>query len=229
LSGWSPKYFPKQVIQYANTQLKHKMLFGSDFPLIHPDKWMAAAAEVGFRDEVMPGIMKDNAARVLGWPEGGGVNADPVDIRNFLRLSPGVTTSGRLQPGDPARLAAMGARRVINLALDSHAEALPDAAAEMAAAGLGYAHIPVPFDTPGEAHYRAFVAALEADDTPVHVHCIMNWRVSAFFCRYHLERGMDESAARALLDLVWNPESSDYPGADKWAAMALLQPRGERP
>ncbi len=54
LSGWSPKYFPKQVIQYANTQLKHKMLFGSDFPLIHPDKWIAAAQEVGFRDEVMP-------------------------------------------------------------------------------------------------------------------------------------------------------------------------------
>ena len=66
LSGWSPKYFPKQVIQYANTQLKHKMLFGSDFPLIHPDKWIAAAKEVGFRDEVMPGILKDNAARVLG-------------------------------------------------------------------------------------------------------------------------------------------------------------------
>ena len=66
LSGWSPKYFPKQVIQYANTQLRHKMLFGTDFPLIHPDKWIAAAAEVGFRDEVMPLIMKDNAAKVLG-------------------------------------------------------------------------------------------------------------------------------------------------------------------
>ena len=66
LSGWSPKYFPKQVIQYANTQLKHKMMFGSDFPLIHPDKWIAAAKDVGFREEVMPGIMKGNAARVLG-------------------------------------------------------------------------------------------------------------------------------------------------------------------
>ena len=65
LSGWSPKYFPKQVIQYANTQLKHKMLFGSDFPLIRPEKWMAAAQEVGFRDEVMPMIMKDNAAKLL--------------------------------------------------------------------------------------------------------------------------------------------------------------------
>jgi predicted TIM-barrel fold metal-dependent hydrolase len=66
LSGWSPKYFPKQVIQYANTQLKHKMMFGSDWPLIRPDKWIDAAKEAGFRDEVLPLIMKDNAVRVLG-------------------------------------------------------------------------------------------------------------------------------------------------------------------
>jgi uncharacterized protein len=41
-------------------------MFGSDFPLIHPAKWIEAAKGVGFKDEVMPGIMKDNAARVLG-------------------------------------------------------------------------------------------------------------------------------------------------------------------
>ncbi|MEO5597247.1 MAG: amidohydrolase family protein, partial [Novosphingobium sp.] len=68
LSGWSPKYFPPQVITYANGQLRKKMLFGSDFPLIHPAKWIEAAKGVGFKDEVMPGIMKDNAARVLGLP-----------------------------------------------------------------------------------------------------------------------------------------------------------------
>ncbi len=66
LSGWSPKYFPKQVIHYANTQLKHKMLFGSDFPLITPDKWIAAAKDAGFREDVMPLILKENAIKVLG-------------------------------------------------------------------------------------------------------------------------------------------------------------------
>jgi predicted TIM-barrel fold metal-dependent hydrolase len=66
LSGWSPKYFPKQIVTYANTQLRHKMLFGSDFPLITPDKWIAAAAEVGFRDDVMPHILKGNAMGLLG-------------------------------------------------------------------------------------------------------------------------------------------------------------------
>ena len=43
------------------------MLFGSDFPLIHPDKWIAGGARrSASSEEVMPGIMKDNAARVLG-------------------------------------------------------------------------------------------------------------------------------------------------------------------
>jgi uncharacterized protein len=66
LSGWSPKYFQPQIIQYANGPLKAKMMFGSDFPLIHPDKWLEAAQQVGFKSQVLPGIMKDNAARLLG-------------------------------------------------------------------------------------------------------------------------------------------------------------------
>jgi len=66
LSGWSPKYFPKQLVQYANTMLKRKMLFGTDFPLITPDRWLKDFEEAGFRDEVKPLIMKENAIRMLG-------------------------------------------------------------------------------------------------------------------------------------------------------------------
>ena len=66
LSGWSPKYFPPQLVQYANTVLKHKVLFGSDYPLITPDRWMADFAELPIRDEVRPLILKENAIRVLG-------------------------------------------------------------------------------------------------------------------------------------------------------------------
>jgi predicted TIM-barrel fold metal-dependent hydrolase len=40
LSGWSPKYFPAQLVQYANTLLKDRMLFGSNYPLITPERWM---------------------------------------------------------------------------------------------------------------------------------------------------------------------------------------------
>ncbi len=66
LSGWSPKYFPKQLVQYANTLLKDRVLFGSDFPLLTPERWMKDAEVAGFRPEVMPGILKDNAIRLLG-------------------------------------------------------------------------------------------------------------------------------------------------------------------
>ena len=65
LSGWSPKYFPPQLVQYANTQLKHKMLFGSDYPWITPDRWLADFEQAGFKPEVRPLILKENAARLL--------------------------------------------------------------------------------------------------------------------------------------------------------------------
>jgi predicted TIM-barrel fold metal-dependent hydrolase len=66
LSGWSPRYFPPQLVQYANTQLREKVLFGSDFPLLTPDRWLADFREAPFRDEVRPLILKENAARLLG-------------------------------------------------------------------------------------------------------------------------------------------------------------------
>jgi len=66
LSGWSPKYFPPQLVQYANTLLKDRVLFGSDWPLISPDRWMKDFDEGGFKPEVKPLIFKNNAVRLLG-------------------------------------------------------------------------------------------------------------------------------------------------------------------
>jgi predicted TIM-barrel fold metal-dependent hydrolase len=66
LSGWSPKYFPPQLVRYANTQLRDRVLFGSDYPMITPDRWLADFEKADFRDEVRPLILKQNAARLLG-------------------------------------------------------------------------------------------------------------------------------------------------------------------
>ncbi|WP_308434281.1 amidohydrolase family protein [Streptomyces gelaticus] len=66
LSGWSPKYFPPQLVQYANTLLKDKVLFGSDYPVLTPDRWLADFAKLPIKDEVKPKILKENAARLLG-------------------------------------------------------------------------------------------------------------------------------------------------------------------
>jgi len=66
LSGWSPKYFPPQLVQYANSLLQDKVLFGSDFPVIKPDRWLADFAKLDIKDSVRPKILKDNAVRLLG-------------------------------------------------------------------------------------------------------------------------------------------------------------------
>jgi len=66
LSGWSPKYFPPQLVRAANTLLRHKVLFGSDFPLITPQRWLRDFERLEIRDEVRPLIMKENAIRALG-------------------------------------------------------------------------------------------------------------------------------------------------------------------
>ena len=65
LSGWSPKYFPEILVRYSNTLLKKKMLFGSDWPAIAPDRWLADFEKAAFRDEVRPLILKENACRLL--------------------------------------------------------------------------------------------------------------------------------------------------------------------
>src|ERR1700728_1840702 len=65
LSGWSPKYFSTTLVQYANTLLREKLLFGSDYPLITPDRWLRDFAALPIRDEVRPLILKDNAVRLL--------------------------------------------------------------------------------------------------------------------------------------------------------------------
>jgi predicted TIM-barrel fold metal-dependent hydrolase len=69
LSGWSPKYFSPVLVQYANTLLKHKVLFGSDYPMLTPDRWIADLEKIGIREEVKPLIMKENAVRLLGLGE----------------------------------------------------------------------------------------------------------------------------------------------------------------
>lgn len=67
LSGWSPKYFPDSLVRAANTYLRGRVLFGSDYPLLTPDRWMRdAETAASFRAEARPGIVKDNAVRLLG-------------------------------------------------------------------------------------------------------------------------------------------------------------------
>lgn len=65
LSGWSPKYFPANLVQYANSLLKHKVLFGTDYPVFTPERWLADFEKINIKPEVRPLILKENAAALL--------------------------------------------------------------------------------------------------------------------------------------------------------------------
>ena len=66
LSGWSPKYFPPQLVRAIGRQLKTKALFGTDHPYITLDRWRKDFDTLGIDVDVIPMILKGNALRVLG-------------------------------------------------------------------------------------------------------------------------------------------------------------------
>ena len=135
------------------------------------------------------------------------VIADPETIYNWHRLDDRITTSG--QPTEPqlADIHALGVRHIINLGLHSHEKALPDEAASVSRLGITYIQIPVDFEKPTDRDFDQFCSAMEQlKEVPVHVHCIANYRVSAFFYRYRRDvLGMDEAQARGDMEQVWRP------------------------
>lgn len=69
LSGWAPKYIPETLVREADTRLRDKVLFGSDFPYLPPDRWLREFEDLPMRDEVRPKILLENARKVLGLNE----------------------------------------------------------------------------------------------------------------------------------------------------------------
>ncbi|MDN4473199.1 amidohydrolase family protein [Demequina zhanjiangensis] len=65
LSGWGPKYFPEQLVRAANSYLKDRILFGTDYPLLTPDRWLDDITQTALKPERLPAILKGNAARLL--------------------------------------------------------------------------------------------------------------------------------------------------------------------
>ena len=133
---------------------------------------------------------------------------DPEAIYNWRRLDHRITTSGQPTEAQLRALQALGVRHIVNLGLHSHAKALPDEASSVSALGMSYTHIPVDFKNPTDADFDRFCAVMaELQSVPVHVHCIANYRVSAFFYRWRRDvLGMDEAAARADMEQVWQPD-----------------------
>lgn len=127
--------------------------------------------------------------------------------------------------GQPRReqfplIAEAGFDSVINLALPQHPDSLADEGALVTGLGMCYCHLPVPFDAPAPLHLQRFCALLEAQrEQRLFVHCIMNYRVSAFMYLYLTQvRGIPEAQARSPILDRWDIEP-------QWRALMEMDSR----
>jgi protein tyrosine phosphatase (PTP) superfamily phosphohydrolase (DUF442 family) len=129
-------------------------------------------------------------------------------IRGFLLLPEGTGTSGMPEPQHFPTIAKIGFKVVINLALPTSDNALPNEGELVSREGMSYIHIPVLFDHPQREDYERFERLMNAlCGTPVFVHCAANMRVSAFMFLYRLRSGIAHRAdAEAALRKIWDPD-----------------------
>ena len=132
---------------------------------------------------------------------------DLPDILNWRRVATDITSSGQPTEAQLAELRDSGVSHVINLGPHTNRGALDDEAGTVAALGMEYVYIPVDFANPTDADFEAFREAVQRlEGHRLHVHCIYNARVTAFFYRYaRAGLGGPEAEARATMDSVWRP------------------------
>jgi predicted TIM-barrel fold metal-dependent hydrolase len=66
LSGWAPKYLPREVVRESGRRLNDRTVFGSDYPFISLDRWFQEAEALPWSPEARRSILVDNASRLLG-------------------------------------------------------------------------------------------------------------------------------------------------------------------
>jgi predicted TIM-barrel fold metal-dependent hydrolase len=67
LSGWAPKYFPDSLVRDIRGRLRHKIMFGSDYPSMPYERVLREWQEIGLSDDVSSAVFHANAERILGF------------------------------------------------------------------------------------------------------------------------------------------------------------------
>ena len=129
-------------------------------------------------------------------------------IYNFRAIGNKLGTSGQPTEAQFKLVRNAGFKTVINLALPTSNNAIPNEGSVVTSLGMSYVHIPVDFKAPASQDFHAFCQVMEAfDDRPVFVHCAANMRVSAFVFLYRvLCQGFARSRAERDLRAIWQPD-----------------------
>lgn len=143
---------------------------------------------------------------------------------NYRKINDSVATSGRVEPAQLAQLAAAGVEVVINLMPDSSQYAVPGEREMVENQGIEYLYLPVDFAAPTLADYDRFGQLMAmVGRRRVLIHCAANFRVSAFYSRYAIDRGLwsPEEADRFMLS-IWQPQ--EHPPWPRWLEEVACRP-----
>ncbi|MEM9385731.1 MAG: protein tyrosine phosphatase family protein [Pseudomonadota bacterium] len=144
--------------------------------------------------------------------------AELGEIHNYHEVNDRLSTGGHVMAPQVPELKDAGFELVVNLATvqeDHNASDGPSLAAE----GIAYVHIPVLWSSPTLDDLDLFFAIMDARaDRKTLVHCMANYRASAFVYLYRtLRQGVPEAQARRDLEVIWNDQAwREYP---QWAAL----------
>lgn len=69
VDAYAPKHWPAPLVHYLNTYGREKVLFGTDWPVIDPERAVQEIEALGLRPESHRMLMRDNALRVFDLPE----------------------------------------------------------------------------------------------------------------------------------------------------------------
>lgn len=134
---------------------------------------------------------------------------DLSEITNFLPISEAIATAGQPTEAQFSDIQAAGYSTVINLAMPTSDNALPNERAIVEGLGMTYVHIPVVWEQPtGDDCDRFFTVMEQATQLPdqkVLVHCALNMRVSAFVYLYRRRLGVSDAIAQADVAKIWQP------------------------
>lgn len=133
-----------------------------------------------------------------------------TEICNFIPLTESIATAGQPTAAQFAALGEAGYEVVVNLALPTSTNALPDEQAIVEAQRMEYIHIPVEWEAPSVEKLEQLFTTLQANVTKkVLVHCALNMRVSAFMYLYRqLYQQIDEANAREEMQQIWTPNQT---------------------
>lgn len=130
------------------------------------------------------------------------------EIYSFRAISERLGTAGQPTECQFQAIQQAGFQAVINLALPTSDNALPNEGSIVTELGMSYVHIPVDFKAPTSQDFQAFSRMMEVfEDQRVFVHCAANMRVSAFvFLHRVLHEGIPASEAQRDLHAIWQPD-----------------------